>query len=46
MRSRTTSRIHITSLGYGETIATQVAKKDREYASGRIITVVLPSLRY
>lgn len=33
MRSRTISRIHITSLSYEETIATQIAKKNRECAS-------------
>jgi len=35
MRSRTTSWVHITSLGYGETMATQTAKKNRECSSVR-----------
>jgi len=35
MRSRTTSWVHIMSLGYGETMATQTAKKNRECSSVR-----------
>lgn len=36
MRSRTTNRVHTTSLSYRETIAAQTAKKNRECASVRM----------